>query len=288
MSIWKKRISEALKKKQKVAVVIGVSAGKDSTATVLLFQKTFPKLKAHFVFADTGAELKETYEYLDLLEEKLNIKIARIKSKLGTLEEYIEKSGGYLPSPVARYCTRLMKIAPFRDYMDELCKTHDVVFNLVGIRADEGTRVGYTPCGQYAHKVFTLMPLKDEGLVLADVFKIVEKSVGLPKYYEWRTRSGCYFCFYQRRIEWVGLMERHPDLFEKAKSFEKDGFSWIKDLPLAELAKKAEKIKERYKKKLAKKLKKGETLSLTDAQLFEELMRELEPEESKESCSVCR
>jgi hypothetical protein len=49
-----------------------------------------------------------------------------------------------------------------------------------------------------------------------------DAGVGLPKYYEWRTRSGCYFCFFQRKAEWAGLKERHPDLYEKAKAYEKE------------------------------------------------------------------
>ena len=48
-----------------------------------------------------------------------------------------------------------------------------------------------------------------------------EAGVGLPDYYEWRTRSGCYFCFFQRKAEWVGLADRHPDLFAKAVAIEK-------------------------------------------------------------------
>ena len=47
-----------------------------------------------------------------------------------------------------------------------------------------------------------------------------EAGIGLPDYYEWRTRSGCYFCFFQRKDEWVGLADRHPDLFEKAVAYE--------------------------------------------------------------------
>ena len=45
---------------------------------------------------------------------------------------------------------------------------------------------------------------------------MIESGLGKPSYYEWRSRSGCYFCFYQRKKEWVGLLENHPDLFEKA------------------------------------------------------------------------
>lgn len=54
---------------------------------------------------------------------------------------------------------------------------------------------------------------------------LADAGVGLPTYYEWRTRSGCYFCFFQRKAEWVGLAERHPDLFEKAVAYE-DKVSW--------------------------------------------------------------
>ena len=41
-------------------------------------------------------------------------------------------------------------------------------------------------------------------------------------------RSGCYFCFFQQKGEWVRLADRHPDLFEKAKKYEKEeqGYTW--------------------------------------------------------------
>ncbi|GAA3181696.1 hypothetical protein GCM10010486_57420 [Nonomuraea roseoviolacea subsp. carminata] len=42
----------------------------------------------------------------------------------------------------------------------------------------------------------------------------------VPAYYEWRTRSGCYFCFFRRKHEWVGLKDRHPNLFDKAITYE--------------------------------------------------------------------
>ena len=47
-----------------------------------------------------------------------------------------------------------------------------------------------------------------------------DAGIGLPSYYEWRTRSGCYFCFYQRKAEWIGLADRHPDLFDRAVAIE--------------------------------------------------------------------
>ena len=74
------------------------------------------------------------------------------------------------------------------------------------------------------------------------VLDILEASgVGYPKYYEWRSRSGCTFCFYQQKIEWVRLKERHPEAYEEAKQYEKialennSPFTWIQGESLTEL-----------------------------------------------------
>ena len=65
--------------------------------------------------------------------------------------------------------------------------------------------------------VETRFPFIEDDIDHDGVLKILaDAGVGLPAYYDWRTRSGCYFCFYQRKAEWVGLAERHPDLFARA------------------------------------------------------------------------
>jgi hypothetical protein len=87
----------------------------------------------------------------------------------------------------------------------------------------------------------------DEIIGLSDVFKILEESgVGVPAYYKpieyqveingevkkgtySRSRSGCFFCFYQQKIEWVWLLEQHPKLFEKAITYEKEGYTWMEE-----------------------------------------------------------
>ena len=89
----------------------------------------------------------------------------------------------------------------------------------------------------------------DDILVKDDIFSILEDSgVGVPAYYKpvefevdgekgtyCRSRSGCYFCFYQQKIEWIWLYEQHPDLFEKAMSFEKNGYTWNQNESLKDL-----------------------------------------------------
>ena len=110
-------------------------------------------------------------------------------------------------------------------------------------------------------------PLIDNGDVLniEDIFRILRESgVGVPGYYEKiafevngkkgeyaRSRSGCYFCFYQQKIEWVWLYENHTDLFFKAMEYEKDGFSWQQNQRLEDMIdpERIKQIKEDYIKK---------------------------------------
>lgn len=88
-------------------------------------------------------------------------------------------------------------------------------------------------------------------LVKNDIFNLLEDSgVGVPAYYKeipfevdgekgvyCRSRSGCYFCFFQQKIEWIWLYEQHPDLYEQAMEFEKDGYTWNQNESLADLIK---------------------------------------------------
>jgi hypothetical protein len=127
--------------------------------------------------------------------------------------------------------------------------------------------------------VFPLLDNEDI-IIREDVFKILEDSgVGVPAYYKEvdfeingksssyaRSRSGCFFCFYQQKIEWVWLYEQHPELFLQAMEYEKDGYTWIQDEPLAELIKpdRIERIKEEYIKRTESKKNKIQSPYLLD------------------------
>jgi 3'-phosphoadenosine 5'-phosphosulfate sulfotransferase (PAPS reductase)/FAD synthetase len=107
----------------------------------------------------------------------------------------------------------------------------------------------------------------DEVLKRDDIFNLLRKSgVGVPTYYEpvdfeidgeageyMRSRSGCFFCFYQQRIEWVWLYEQHPGLFAQAMEYEKDGYNWVQDESLSDLIKpeRIAQIKREYLKRKA-------------------------------------
>jgi len=257
-----------------------LSGGKDSTALAIFLKDKIPHLE--YVFCDTGSELPEAYEYLDKLEAFLGKKIVRLNSEKN-FDYLLKQHSDYLPSPRARWCTVEMKIKSFERYIGE-----DLIESYVGIRADEH-RQGYI---SKKDTILPRYPFKEEGIDLNGVNKILTDSgIGLPKYYEWRVRSGCYFCFFQRKIEWVGLLEKHPKLFEKAKWYEKqnykgDGvsFSWVENMPLEELEKNKDKIKEAYKKRMNKALSKPKQKEKNIADVFKEVVND---DDQEDACLIC-
>lgn len=217
--------------------ILGLSGGKDSTALAIYLRDRIPEME--YVFLDTGKELPETYEYLGRIEAFLGKSIIRLNADY-SFDHFLEVFGGYLPSPTARWCTKNLKLKPFERYVGD-----GLVYSYVAIRADED-RVGHI---SHKKNLVTKFPFREDGIVYEDVMQILRESgIGLPSYYSWRTRSGCYFCFFQRKSEWVGLKREHPDLFEMAKSYEKldspDGrrFTWARSESLDELEQRADKI----------------------------------------------
>lgn len=321
----------------KVRHVLGISGGKDSAALAIYMKQKYPTLDVEYYNSDTGCELEETERLVNNLESFLG-KIERLRAADGSPEptpfdHFLKTSGGYLPSPQARWCTNKMKLAEFEKFVGE-----EPAVSYVGIRGDED-REGYvstkpniqavfpfrkniwsidviqkvlhndnidviadlyknlapnsivhealeivlTPISRsffYKRKLEALLdisvklfnkvvfhflkttdypvgkleefPLIDNEdiLVKEDIFRILEESgVGVPAYYNpiefevdgkkgtySRSRSGCYFCFFQQRIEWIWLFEQHPDLYKKSMEYEKDGYTWIQGETLAELS----------------------------------------------------
>lgn len=217
---------------KKTRHILSLSGGKDSTALAIYMRDRVPDME--YVFCDTGEELRETYRYLEKLEAYLGKKIVRLNPDRPFMH-YLELYNGVLPDARTRWCTRMLKLKPFEKYIGD-----SPVVSYIAIRADESGRKGYIT---KKPNVSVRYPFIEDGLTRADIFELIEQSgLGLPDYYRWRSRSGCYFCFFQQKIEWVGLLENHPDLFSKAAGFEKTGgsegerFTWVQGESLEELS----------------------------------------------------
>jgi 3'-phosphoadenosine 5'-phosphosulfate sulfotransferase (PAPS reductase)/FAD synthetase len=264
---------------KKTRHILMLSGGKDSTALALYMRDRVPEME--YAFCDTDKELPETYEYLDKIEFFLGKKIVRLRDDRG-FDHWLQVYGGYLPSSRMRWCTRQLKIKPFEKYVGD-----DEVMMYVGIRADED-RTAYVSTKP---NIKTVLPFKEDGITIEGVHRILEESgLGFPSYYSWRTRSGCYFCFFQRRAEWVGLMERHPELFEKAKEYEKineetdERYTWSGKESLEELSRpeRVQEIKERHQREMEKRQKRRVNLPLIEA--LEEV---LDDEDDDQPCFFC-
>ena len=276
--------------------IMNISGGKDSSALAIYMRdrdywreqlgkqidKPAEKIEFEYVFCDTRQELQETYEYLDKLEAYLGKKIVRLFGDRG-FEHWLTTREGFLPSPQIRWCTQELKIKPFEEYVGD-----DLVHSYIGIRADED-RTGYL---SFKKSITGIFPFREDGIDRDDVFRILELSgAGVPEYYGWRTRSGCYFCFFQRKSEWIGLLENHPDLYEKAKRFEGESsktgrkFTWSQGESLEDISQpqRVAEIKANHEKALQR-----EKRARPNRPLIEIFSEVLDDEDDSQACTICQ
>jgi len=235
--------------------VLGISGGKDSAALAVFMRDNYPELDIDYFFTDTGKELPEVYEYLSRLEGYLGKPVLRINPNRD-FDFWLMHHNNYLPSPRARWCTIKMKLKPFEDWVKPFLADGYKVYSYVAIRSDEEFREGYQSSDE---NLLIKLPFAEHGIDKQAVINILEHSgLGMPEYYKWRSRSGCTFCFFQRKIEWVHLMKEHPEAFEEAKAYEKKAtehgspFTWSEKESLDELARpeRIAQIKADYEKRL--------------------------------------
>ena len=183
--------------------ILSLSGGKDSAALAIYLRDRVPQIE--YIFHDTDKELPETYDYIHRLEAILGKPIVRTTPE-DSFDHWLAVYKGMLPSNHRRWCTKMLKLKPFEAYVGD-----GPVINYVGLRADEN-RTGYISTKP---NILAVYPFQDDGLVRADIIRILDTSgLGLPPYMDWgRSRSGCFFCFYQQKIEWVRLLETHPKYY---------------------------------------------------------------------------
>ena len=235
--------------------VLGLSGGRDSAALAVYMRQNYPDLEIEYFFTDTGKELPEVYEYLGHLEGFLGKPILRLNPDRD-FDFWLRQFNNYLPSAQSRWCTRKLKIKPFEEWVRPMLDEGMKVYSYVAIRSDESYREGYS---SKTDNLIIKLPLKENGVDKAGVLEILEGSgLGLPAYYSWRTRSGCTFCFFQQKIEWVRLIDEHPEAFTEAKAYEKIAveqgtpFTWSQGESLEELSQpqRVEQIKQEHEKRV--------------------------------------
>ncbi|MFV2057337.1 MAG: phosphoadenosine phosphosulfate reductase family protein [Thiohalomonadales bacterium] len=180
--------------------IVAISGGKDSCAMALRLKEKNPDVDYEYVITPTGDELPEMQTHWASMEKRLG----KPFKKLGTmtLKECI-KQEGMIPNFRARFCTRILKIEPFIDYMNTL-DTGSIMY--VGLRADEEGQLGLLQ----PDSIFTVAyPMREWNWGLAHVMGYLERQgVTIP------ARTDCGVCFYQKLSEWKVLLEKHPERYQ--------------------------------------------------------------------------
>jgi hypothetical protein len=261
-------------------------SGKDSLTTAIV-QTARETHDYEYFFNPTGLELPEVFEWLDMIEKTLNIKIHRVGRPL---RDIIKSYNYFLPGQKSRYCTRESKIEPMIEWIG---KTDATVY--YGIRADEN-RTGFN--NSTSPNITPVYPLVEMNINLNGVYLILNRhNLKPPTFYwqelheivttmlgydpkhlmpewmfdslfSWRSRPNCDRCYNQRLYEWVGLLEHHPDRFWEAESWEHKGgektYTWNRTKSLQQIADERNKIKKKRAKNVFNSIKKFEQLNLFD------------------------
>lgn len=173
------------------------------------------------IFADTGGEFPDTYEYIARyimpLCENNNIPFITVK-KQPTLYDYCYERK-ILPSRRLRWCTEKWKIKPIHKAIYERAKSNNTksVNMLLGIAYDEIERINDNRIRKYNKtlQINVCYPLVDLKWKREDCINYITKC-GYPI----PVKSGCYFCPFTNSRGWIRLKNNYPTLFEKALALE--------------------------------------------------------------------
>lgn len=240
--------------------IINISGGKDSLATWLVaIERETENIQV--VFADTGHEQAQTYEYVDYLESQLGL-VTRVKADFsadierkrgvvqtkwraeGIGEDVIERAlsvlvptgipfldlclwKGRFPSTRRRFCSEQLKHIPIdRQVVQpalEDCRFNEV-WSWQGVRADESESRAKLP-EQEEH------PSRD-GLITyrpilkwtADEVFAIAKRHGIrpnPLYLQGMGRVGCMPCIHCGKAEMREIAKRFPEEIERVSEWER-------------------------------------------------------------------
>ena len=162
-----------------------------------------------FVITPTGDELPEMIAHWKHLSRVLGSPLKAVSSGFslnGLIRHY-----GALPNWRQRWCTRQLKIVPFKAYL--LSQMPATAY--IGLRFDEQGRAGVSYEG--VEGITQRFPLREWGWSKSNVLNYLdEKKIVVP------LRTDCARCYHQRIGEWYRLWKGHPEIFAQAEDQERE------------------------------------------------------------------
>lgn len=174
------------------------------------------------IFCDTGAEMPETYEYLNEFQNyciKKNVRFEIVKSDLGSIYDFCY-SKKLIPTRQFRWCTHKFKVMPYNKHIRNLFGK-ETIYTYIGIGSDEEHRKDSFK-NKETKRLKYLFPFVDEVKIgrKESVEMIQKEGLNVP------VKSGCYMCPYQPKHSWINLHKNHYDLFEKSIKLEENCSSY--------------------------------------------------------------
>lgn len=213
--------------------IVNFSGGKDSAAMLLMMlEKDMPVddiVFVHIMATKTiGAELPETYEYIEKVGKYIGRKITHLYPPKN-FEEYfyrLKRKGNHIgdiygfPYLCSAWCNSRLKVATLNHYFSQI-KTDYTSY--IGIAADETKRL------ERIRKIkFAVAPLADWGITEAMAKKYLENKGLLNPLYEKYDRLGCWFCGKASLKSLRILYHDYPQYWAMLRNWQKDSISKFK------------------------------------------------------------
>ena len=129
-------------KKQGFPFSVSFSGGKDSQAVLDLVTRVIPSDELVVIFSDTTLENSYTYENLEKTKVKYNKKYSKLEFAISnppkSAIEFFNEFG--LPSRFHRWCTSVLKTAPYNNLLRDLAKNKSEILVFEGVRAEESKK----------------------------------------------------------------------------------------------------------------------------------------------------
>lgn len=209
---------------------VSFGGGVNSTA-MLIGMRNLNIFPDAILFADTGGEKPETYEFIESFDEWLKksgmpgITIVRYyESKHASLEQEC-LNNCTLPSKAFGFsgCSQKWKRYPMERWIKkwdkaiEAWKYGQKIITNIGIHAGE-TKRGNVPDTKYIRYKF---PLKEWGWGQQECLKAINDAGLKPP-----CKSACFFCPSMRKCEIEELKHKHPDLYKRAIEMEENALEY--------------------------------------------------------------